>query len=1767
MKFLYFMSDEEELSAMDKRKDESVYDIFVKFFWGLFQNKLTLPSQIIKTDANRVMRSCKCQILVLFLSLLCVNKGFAQCGSIDFKNDMKVTKACPPAQVKFTCTGAPSGSSFSWDFGAGSVSGKDTIYKIFTTSGKYTVTLKVTLSGGTICTIVKKDMFEILPAPTPIIGVVPGRFLCDGTRKLTLIDSTPNSVKRDWVIDGTSYLDTVPKIVDSFTSIGAKSVTLRVTNSYGCVGIFSDNKYIVVSNPASVPFCTDVIQNATNFKVKDSCHANLSGRTITHYKWDFPGGTPSSDTTSSPPVITYPSASKKYDQTLTVTTSDGCTYKTSYKDHIEPSISVKPDSACINSPFHLIIDAKGPNKMWFNWVLYNDVLSHGNDTAWFSQPGYQSPELTFIYPGNGCTNTVKLPNGIKVIGTKADFSSPKRMLCTTSDTVTLLWNSASFGGGTPTYKWEFFDTLGKAVTFTPIGSGTGPKLKGFLPKQGVFDVKLTVKTSSGCLDTMRKYAYIVIRKPIVDFIADSPEVCLGKSIKLSNLTTPPDDKKNPYTYSWTLEDADSPAISITSSAKDLTFTATHPAAYNVTLAVSTNLGCADTVVKSIYLKVNGFVARLIPRGAVKGCPPLSSHVSLKILERYPDTATNLPKLTWTSKPTKGVTISNASDTGADFALAAGGCYALMATLMDSMHCSKDVSTSVCPGVGAAFKVSNNNCLGSPTKIFNSSSNNPDHYKWTVTPSSGAYFSPSDTLQAPDIIYTKDTSFTIKLVTYKTYFNGTCTDTADTFVAKLAVGKLDFDVLGKDTVYCAPTAVKLLNKSKDVFTFTWYFGDGDSFSNTRKDPTTVGHLYFVNNPKGFNITLRGVDTIGCVLTKTKFNVMHVIGPAPGFKISARKGCDSLFVKFTDSSQNIHKFVMNYDDGSPQDTVTIHDHFYKLSSNTLDSQYFYPTMVAIDASNCKSFYKDSVKLYRAAVPDFSVPNTSGCPPFNVKFSNLSLRARKFYWDLDGDGVVDDSTKNPLFVYKTPGDYTVTLTVKNAGGCSETITKTAYIHVIANPIVDLRLSEHHVCGADAISYKNKSSLFTDYSYNFGDGSPKDSDVLKSHVYTYKGPLSSDSSRVVSKFTVYNSIGCSAIQYDTITLYRKPDAGFKASPLVGCEPLKVNFTDTTRGSVKRLWDFENDGKIDDSIISTQKTFSYGLYSVKLLSYTATGCSDTALMKNLVNVLPKPIADFAPSDTLICPKETVIFTDRSKTIGTIVKYDWKFNESAAASDVDTASSPSFTYLSAGLHAVRLEITNDNGCKDTMIFQYIHVKDSLAPTASKLLYVTVLDSAHIRVVWQKSNMPWFGAYTLQRDSSTYTSTNRKDTNYVDFMTGGTSLNTNARSYCYSLTSATTCNKTSTDPQNHCSMWLTATPRSGISIFLQWTGYTGWYDLGGYKIFRSEDGKPFVFLADVPAGNINYVDTNLCLHKYCYYIVASRISASYTSSSNTACATPPYVFQADPIYLHTATVDDGATISVLWQKSIQPNVYDYAIDRFDPKLGWTYGYLNTPDTFMTDAKVNVNIESYAYRVRESDKCGNFSPLSNFGKTILLKNYVKDDKISLYWSNYKDWSGGVSNSVVQLKYHDNNFVNIATVPGTDTSFIYDKVFTQSDTAYCFRIVSHAALANDSSTSNTSCAILPSRAFVANAFTPNNDGLNDVWLPSTLFVNNYVNSPNAYSLKIYDRWGEKVFESSDLNTGWDGTTFNGMAGAGVYIYIIRAEGLDGKSFYFRGNITVLK
>jgi len=123
----------------------------------------------------------------------------------------------------------------------------------------------------------------------------------------------------------------------------------------------------------------------------------------------------------------------------------------------------------------------------------------------------------------------------------------------------------------------------------------------------------------------------------------------------------------------------------------------------------------------------------------------------------------------------------------------------------------------------------------------------------------------------------------------------------------------------------------------------------------------------------------------------------------------------------------------------------------------------------------------------------------------------------------------------------------------------------------------------------------------------------------------------------------------------------------------------------------------------------------------------------------------------------------------------------------------------------------------------------------------------------------------------------------------------------------------------------------------------------------------------------------------------------------------------------------------------------------------------------------------------------------------------------------------------------------------------VFPVQSTLYC------VIGSNKMSCSDTTCAMIyveheEGRVYVPNTFTPNGDSTNDIFK---------VRGQNIeeLTLTIYNRWGEILFISHDMNVGWDGTYNNQNCANGMYIWTIIVTTFDGNSKYYTGHVNLLK
>jgi gliding motility-associated-like protein len=89
-----------------------------------------------------------------------------------------------------------------------------------------------------------------------------------------------------------------------------------------------------------------------------------------------------------------------------------------------------------------------------------------------------------------------------------------------------------------------------------------------------------------------------------------------------------------------------------------------------------------------------------------------------------------------------------------------------------------------------------------------------------------------------------------------------------------------------------------------------------------------------------------------------------------------------------------------------------------------------------------------------------------------------------------------------------------------------------------------------------------------------------------------------------------------------------------------------------------------------------------------------------------------------------------------------------------------------------------------------------------------------------------------------------------------------------------------------------------------------------------------------------------------------------------------------------------------------------------------------------------------------------------------------------------------------------------------------------------------------------------YIPDAFTPNGDGINDVFMPKGSYVKDY-------EMYIYDRWGMQLFHSTDITNGWNGGVDNGSRTCqeDTYIYLIKVTDSQGNGHSYTGTLNLIK
>lgn len=831
----------------------------------------------------------------------------------------------------------------------------------------------------------------------------------------------------------------------------------------------------------------------------------------------------------------------------------------------------------------------------------------------------------------------------------------------------------------------------------------------------------------------------------------------------------------------------------------------------------------------------------------------------------------------------------------------------------------------------------------------------------------------------------------------------------------------------------------------------------------------------------------------------------------------------------------------------------------------------SLAASTKSGCVDTFTKIITVHPFSI-DFSVNNsTPKCTPaqyiFNIKSNNVDTFRWKFG---DGKSIVSDQ-KSIAHVYDLSivkpfrNDFNVSLIGENTLGCVDTVSYEDLIKVLGpNPTFKIKVGEG--CNPLNVEFIDSTEQVQRFYFNYDDGSSVDSVSFNQHTYVKK-----DTNKLFEVFKPYiiasdkNNCFVYYQPTDSIVVYSNPTSRFWTKKKKVCAPYKFDFKNHSKFSVESYWDYTNNGSIDDTLENGKTTLNAGTYSVKLITKNKIGCVDTLLRTRYLTLTEKPLALFNQSDTILCPKVPISFDDQSNATYPLKSWKWFF-EGEGIKDSTFLQNPIKSFKDTGIYSATLITTDINGCSDTLIkpLRY-HIVSRLPIRSPELYYITVEGNNTVNLQWNQLRSLGYKELRIIKDDD-FANPVAKISNYKTINIGLSEPEVADRPVQYQLQFIDKCNDPDRNSLRHRTIHLTATRNEKPFARLTWTKYRGWETVDDYVVYRSETGRDFKEIARTGKNDTNFVDFTVCDKSYFYLIGSVNPVDNSITYSNLVEFNPFYGNPKDIVVLELVTVNEN-DLEVKWSNNSNLNVKNYFIDRYDDFGGWKKAYYETSDTFFLDNSVETHRLSYKYRVWYRDFCDNRNPPSNEGNSILLLGEISNEDFIYRWNPYNYWSNGVKNYIVE-KTQDLSkpFVEASILDDQATVVIDNKKAIRSDSSFYVRVKAIEKGPNpDTSYSNIIKVYPEPVVYVPNAFTPNNDNINDVLSFDGLGFQR--DEFAELSFRIYNRWGQKVFETEDYGYFWDGSFKNEECMEGVYTYYIQLRGVNNTIYAYSGKVLLFR
>jgi gliding motility-associated-like protein len=1335
--------------------------------------------------------------------------------------------------------------------------------------------------------------------------------------------------------------------------------------------------------------------------------------------------------------------------------------------------------------------------------------------------------VTLGMAGNSCDSPVLYSSFNIVPKPTADFTFTTTA-CQSSFVVPFSDNSSPNGGPALTnWTWDFNnDGVPDDLTQNPSND--------FLTA-GTYSVELKV-SNGGCTDSIVK---VVSVSPSVIGSFTNTSGCLNTSTNFTATSTP---TAGITSHVWNFGDG-----SANGTGANPVHTYTTSGVKNVTYTVTNSSGCTSVITKTLEVFPNPVMA--ITANTV--CLNVATTFGNTSAVAAPATISN-----WAWDFDNNGSIDNTTQTPSNTYTAAGNYVAVLtATTNNGCVNTTSVTVKINPLPTATFTPVNA-CLNSNVVLNNTSSiaapDNISTYAWNfgvgASPATGAI------ANVTPLVYT---TAGIKNITLNLTSNNTCTATITQTVEVYAQPVANFST----TSVCQGTATAYTDLSTPTGSITgwaWDFTNNGSVDNATTAPTNIF------SPSGtYTTSLIVTDNHGC--KDTIALPVNVWGHAiPDFSpTNVCFGTSSTFSNTTNTSTNANvggtpTWAWNFGDGSAINTLQ--DPTYTYTSTGITS--YSVVLTATTTNGCVDNITKVVTVN--VIPTATFTPVNACLNTNVLLNNSSTvplpdNISSYAWNF-GTGAAPTTTSAvqnpPLLTYNSSGVKTITLTITANTTCSASITQT--VTVYPQPIANF--STTSVCQGTATAYTDMSTptgSITAWSWDFtNNGSVDNTTNAPTNTYPTSGTFTT-SLIVTDNNTCKDTIALAVDVWGHTIPNFTPD-----KVCFGTASLFTNLTDeTTNPNVglgsTYVWDFA-DTSPTTTILNPNHTYTLGgnvnaTYNVTLTATSLHGCLDVIVKP--VSIYAIPTASFT-SDS-VCLGSPSHLTDASNGNGNAINaYMWDYLNDGTV-DVTGVSSPNFVFPAFGNNSVSYTVSTSPVvglvCSNTTNTIQVWVNPLPQPDFT---FVNKCINAQPNTFNGSSSNIAIGTNTAYvwayGDGSVSTPT-----------VASTSTHTYAAAGIYNTTLTVTSNKgcqasitkavqvyekpnmliTNSTPCDGAAMTFTAVSQPGSGTVSNWfwdfnnsvtsiegAGQTTNFTFAGpgdytiHLVSETNNGcrdtlPKFVYVNYLPQPDFTVDDPDGC-PKHC--VTFTDLTPAIPGPAQNATWTWTLGDGSNPV-----SNNSNATVAHCYNNSSSSQLAQY----------------NVQLMVTTSAGCSVTVTKSNYITVFPKPIANYvvnpNPSNVTEPLVYFTNQSQD--YTNWW-----WLFGDNSPLDSVNVNPEHYYSDVTAQTYYSVLLVENQYGCTDTAF------------------VPVEIGPEFTFyIPNAFSPaNNDGVNDYFNGKGIGI-------AKYEMWVFDRWGERVFYTDDINKGWDGRV-QGKTPEGkqeVYVWKVKLTDVLGKKHEYIGHVTLLK